>query len=190
MQAARGEIGLDQRAGGRDCELPDGERRFAAFGVVAIRLAPGSTRRGVHLHIEGVCISLLGSTQPGSIARYISRALRGGRGDDGLIQRFGLLVWPGVSGEWAHIDRAPDKVARAAAQKVFDRLDRVDWRAIGARRDPGPDGDEEGLPYLRFDSEGYDRFVEWRSGRCTVEISIRRSRLISRNTASWCRGWR
>ncbi len=48
-------------------------------------------------HIEAACLSLLGSTQPGRIAEYMRRAVSGGAGDDGLIQRFGLLVWPDQS---------------------------------------------------------------------------------------------
>jgi hypothetical protein len=48
---------------------------------------------------------MLGSTQPGRISEYLLQAIRGGRGDDGLIQRFGLLVWPDISGEWKHVDR-------------------------------------------------------------------------------------
>jgi hypothetical protein len=45
-------------------------------------------------HIEATCLSLIGSTQPGRLAEYVRRAVSGGAGDDGLIQRFGLLVWP------------------------------------------------------------------------------------------------
>jgi putative DNA primase/helicase len=46
---------------------------------------------------------------------------------------------------------------------VFNRLDKLDWHAVGARRDRGPNGDEEGLPYLRFNIDAYDRFVDWRT---------------------------
>jgi hypothetical protein len=119
--------------------------------------------RGLHLSIEGICLSMLGSTQPGRIAQYLSSAVRGGRGDDGLIQRFGLLVWPEVSGEWQNVDRWPDKEARDSAFVVFDRLDKLDWRAIGAKRDMGAGGEEEGLPYLRFGSDGHDIFADWRA---------------------------
>jgi putative DNA primase/helicase len=119
--------------------------------------------RGLHLSIEGVCISMLGSTQPGHISQYLSRAIRGGRFDDGLIQRFGLMVWPDVSAEWKHVDRYPDREAKEAGLKVFERLDSLDWRAVDAKRDRGPDGDEEGLPYLRFGLDAYDLFVEWRT---------------------------
>jgi Protein of unknown function (DUF3987) len=48
-------------------------------------------------YIEAACLSLLGSTQPGRLAEYMLRAVAGGAGDDGLIQRFSLLVWPDQS---------------------------------------------------------------------------------------------
>jgi putative DNA primase/helicase len=118
--------------------------------------------RGFNLSIDRVCLSLLGSTQPGVISEYLSQAIRGGRRDDGLMQRFGLLVWPDTSGEWRHVDRWPDKGAQALSSEVFNRLDKLDWKEAGAQRDRGLDGDEDGLPYLRFNIEAYDLFVEWR----------------------------
>jgi putative DNA primase/helicase len=124
--------------------------------------------RGMNLHIDAVCLSILGSTQPGRIAEYVQHAVRGGKGDDGLVQRFGLLVWPDVDRRWTNVDREPDRDAGRAVHDVFHRLDRLDWRAIGAERDIGPDGDPDGLPYLRFDDKGQEIFNEWR-----VELEAR-----------------
>jgi hypothetical protein len=45
-------------------------------------------------YIEGACLSLLGSSQPGRVADYKRGALTGGAGDNGMVQRFGLLVYP------------------------------------------------------------------------------------------------
>jgi hypothetical protein len=117
--------------------------------------------RGFDLTIDGVCLSMLGSTQPGRISRYLARAIRGGPGDDGLIQRFGLLVWPDTPSDWQHLDRWPDRAAKTTARELFERFDALDWRAIGAKRDPGPDGDERGLPYLRFGIDAYDLHKDW-----------------------------
>lgn len=119
--------------------------------------------RGFNLTIPRVCLSILGSATPGRISEYLAQAIRGGRGDDGLIQRFGMLVWPDVPAEWRNVDRWPDKDARTASYQVFDRCDKLDWRSADAKRDRGPDGDEEGLPYLRFSIDAYDLFVEWRA---------------------------
>jgi putative DNA primase/helicase len=61
------------------------------------------------------------------------------------------------------IDRAPDPEARRIAYEIFERLDTLDWREVHAHRDRDRTGDEEGLPYLRFDGPGYERFIGWRT---------------------------
>lgn len=109
-------------------------------------------------HVDAACLSLLGSTQPGRIAEYIRRA-SGGAGDDGLIQRFGLLVWPDQSPEWRNVDRYPDSEARAAAFDVFQRLDTLDPDAIGCERDAF-----DTMPFIRFDNTAQGLFEEWRAG--------------------------
>ncbi|RMF43339.1 MAG: DUF3987 domain-containing protein, partial [Deltaproteobacteria bacterium] len=56
--------------------------------------------RGLNLHIPALCLSMLGSTQPGRLASYVRTVLDGGASDDGLLQRFGLLVWPDLPDRW------------------------------------------------------------------------------------------
>jgi putative DNA primase/helicase len=119
--------------------------------------------RGMNLHIPAVCLSLLGSTQPGRIADYIRQAVRGGSGDDGLIQRFGLLVWPDIGGDWHDVDRWPDGDAKREANRVFDYLDKLEPASIGARQETDHQGKSDGLPYLRFDTGGLELFLEWRT---------------------------
>jgi putative DNA primase/helicase len=46
------------------------------------------------IDIDAACVSMIGTIQPGRLAEYVSAAVRGGSGDDGLIQRFQLAVWP------------------------------------------------------------------------------------------------
>lgn len=110
------------------------------------------------VHIKACCISLLGSTQPGRLAAYLRSAVRGGAGDDGFAQRFGMLVWPDVSPDWKDVDRFPDGDGRRAVNLLFDRLDGLDPDAVGAERDPF---DPE-LPFLRFDGEALVEFRVWR----------------------------
>ena len=119
--------------------------------------------RGLHLHIEACCISLLGGTQPARLSGYVAQAVKGGAGDDGLIQRFGLMVWPDVSPDWQNVDRPPDADAKKKAYEVFDRLGKLDPFSIGAEQDVGFDGDPEGIPYLRFDPDALALFNEWRA---------------------------
>lgn len=107
--------------------------------------------------IPAVCLSVLGGIQPGPLGAYLS-AMAGGAGDDGLLQRFQLTVWPDVAGEWRDVDRWPDSQAKALAWGTFERLDRLDPQAIGAEQDK-PDV----IPFLRFDDAAQELFREWRS---------------------------
>ena len=130
--------------------------------------------RGLDLHVDATCLSMLGGTQPGRISQFLVHVRRGGRGDDGLIQRFGLMVWPDVAEIWTNIDRKPDREARDAAFYAFKVLDELDWRAIRGKRDLGPTGDAEGVPYLRLSEDANTLFVDWRT---ELERRLRQDRL-------------
>jgi len=119
--------------------------------------------RGLNLHIPALCISLLGGTQPGRLSEYISQAVKGGSADDGLIQRFGLLIWPDLNGTWANVDRYPDTEAKNTAFRVFDELDRMNPLDIGAEQDTDYNRQPEGIPYLRFEPAALELFIEWRA---------------------------
>jgi putative DNA primase/helicase len=112
-----------------------------------------------HQHFEAVCISMLGSTQPGRLEEYIGRAVRGGAGDDGLIQRFGLLVWPETSGEWRNVDRLPDSKARQGVNALFERLSTLSLLTSEVELDPSGRG-----YFLRFDQPALEEFTAWREG--------------------------
>ena len=130
--------------------------------------------RGMNLHIPAVCLSLLGSTQPGRIAGYIRTAVKGGASDDGLIQRFGLLVWPDTGGDWHNVDRWPDSKAKREAHRVFEYLDRLDPAAVGTHQDTNRNGEPDALPFLRFDYGPLELFTDWRSG---LEAKLRSGEL-------------
>jgi putative DNA primase/helicase len=119
------------------------------------------------LDIAAAIVSVIGGIQPGPLTQYLTSATRHGAGDDGLMQRFQLAVWPDVSTEWKNVDRFPDDVARTMAHDVFFRLDGLNPSEIGATAD----GDEaDGIPYLRFSPEAQDAFDNWRG---TLERKIR-----------------
>lgn len=118
--------------------------------------------RGLNRHVEAVTISLIGSTQPGRLAAYIDAAHRGGAGDDGLIQRFGMLVWPDTADDWRNVDRWPDHQAQREAFAVFERLDRLEPEHIGAERDPDESAVSNKTPFLRFAPAALEAFTDWR----------------------------
>jgi putative DNA primase/helicase len=126
--------------------------------------------RGFNLHIDAVCLSLLGGTQPGRLSEYVRQAVKGGIADDGLMQRFGLTVWPDNGPPFKNVDRYPDTDKKNEAFKVFDYLDKIDLEAIGAQQDKDFNGEYEGIPYLRFDNDAHELFLEW---RIALENSLR-----------------
>ncbi len=46
------------------------------------------------IHVDACCMSMLGGIQPGRLRSYLADALHDGPSNDGLIQRFQLMVWP------------------------------------------------------------------------------------------------
>jgi putative DNA primase/helicase len=81
------------------------------------------------LDIESVCVSIIGCIQPSRLEPYLSGAIKGGSGDDGMLQRFQLAVWPNLTA-WRAVDRWPDTDAKNAAFDVVNRLS--DWDGFPA----------------------------------------------------------
>ncbi|MGH8291156.1 MAG: YfjI family protein [Steroidobacteraceae bacterium] len=104
------------------------------------------------LHIAGVCLSILGSIQPGPLSDIV-RGLRGA-GDDGLLQRFQLAVWPDLSPDWRNVDRPPDRDAQEEVQAIVERLERM--------VDGIPSIDAGSIPVFRFSDEAQALFDRWR----------------------------
>jgi putative DNA primase/helicase len=110
------------------------------------------------VHIPRVCLAMIGGIQPGRIQEYVRGAVKGGSADDGLLQRFGLAVWPDIVSEFIHVDQQPDTLAKQTALGVFDRL-------AGLQ----PANDTEPVVW-RFDDAAQALFVEW---LVTFEVEIR-----------------
>lgn len=111
-----------------------------------------------NVRIDGFCLSVLGTIQPGPLGTYLGEALRGGTGDDGLMQRFQMAVWPDDPGAWQVVDRWPDSDAKNAAYAVYQRFDELPASTIGEL--PGT-FDSNTTPFLRFDPAAQDRFYAW-----------------------------
>ena len=107
--------------------------------------------------IEAACVSVLGGIQPGPLEAYLSGALGTGTGDDGLLQRFQLLVWPDPPSAWRNVDRHPDADAKQAVLSIVARLDEIDPQALGATQYEG-----DSIPWVRFAGDAQDLFDDWR----------------------------
>ena len=112
--------------------------------------------RGKGLHIPALCISIIGGIQPGVLAQYVRQATGGGAGADGLLQRFGLMVYPDIAPGCSYVDRYPDSPAREAVNMVAEKLDNLNPAEIGAEVNL-----YGGVPFLRFDDTAQAIFAEW-----------------------------
>jgi Protein of unknown function (DUF3987) len=98
------------------------------------------------IHVEHCCGSLFGGIQPGRFRAYLSDALRDGPANDGLIQRFQLLVWPDAKKDWSYRDRPPDARAMQMAERVYRRITEMN---------------PESPLRLNFASDAQGLFIEW-----------------------------
>ena len=147
-----GTLGYRDEIHGLLCSMDrQGQEGSRAFYLQAYDGNQGYTvdriMRGTH-HIPRVCLAMLGGIQPGKVQSYVRDAVAGGAGDDGLLQRFGLTVWPDVTRDFVYVDRWPDTPAKQIAWSVFDRLN-----------DLQPVGDEPGE--WRFSAAAQVLFVQW-----------------------------
>jgi hypothetical protein len=107
------------------------------------------------LKIDCVTVSIFGGIQPGPLASYLRGALGYGEGDDGLMQRFQMMVYPDLPAEWRNVDRWPETEAKNRAFEVFRRLSEINPQDVGAEMD------EEGRAFLRFADDAQELFAEW-----------------------------
>jgi len=91
-------------------------------------------------------MSMLGGIQPGRLRSYLVDALSDGPSNDGLIQRFQLLVWPDTPADWEYVDRKPDPASEELASEVYRKLVKLD---------------SENPLRFRFEPEAQQLFVEW-----------------------------
>jgi hypothetical protein len=100
----------------------EGERAFflqawnGDSGFTVDRIGRGS------IYVPAVCVSLLGNIQPARLRSYLADAIEGGPTDDGLFQRFQILVWPDPPHKWHLVDRPANEIALQAAEQIFSVL--------------------------------------------------------------------
>jgi putative DNA primase/helicase len=111
------------------------------------------------IKIESTTLSIIGGIQPAKFAPYVANAVKMNSGDDGLIQRFQLAVYPDDGGnDWTSI-RLTDRYADAQAKNMaFCLIEKLD--AMPERRVKDEFGQEQ-IVGLRFTAEAQSRFYDW-----------------------------
>jgi hypothetical protein len=105
-----------------------------------------------HVVCDNMCVSILGGTQPDKVRGYLYQARQE---NDGLLQRFQLLVYPDTPPYAGMIDEYPNAAARDTAFALFDTLARADF-ALLAETDPYGK-----IPHLRFADAAQTLFAGW-----------------------------
>ncbi|EJF77303.1 hypothetical protein ME7_00537 [Bartonella birtlesii LL-WM9] len=100
------------------------------------------------IFIPHVTLSIIGGIQPSRIIPLI-QAMHHGINDDGLLQRFQMLVWPDENQEWKLIDRPPNQEGWQKYEGVF--------RSFRDKRLGSP----EHPLIMRFMPKAQEKFYEW-----------------------------
>ena len=104
---------------------------------------------------SNLCESVFGGIQPSKLISYLSAAVKNIE-NDGLIQRFQVLVYPDEPQDWQLIDQYPDHEAKNRAFAVFERLAEMDFCANGATLEEG-----EKAPHFHFAPDAQGFFYDW-----------------------------
>jgi putative DNA primase/helicase len=105
-----------------DREENCGERAFALTcwngdtSITLDRIGRGS------VHVPHCCLSTLGGITPDRLRSYLAQAPHTSVTSDGLLQRFGLAVWPEIAADWTYTDKLPNAEAQQKAISVFKRI--------------------------------------------------------------------
>ena len=109
------------------------------------RIGRGSIR------ISNVCLSVFGNITPETLSFYVSQANANGKGDDGFLQRFQVMVWPDSESQFINIDRKPNYIEKNRVLQIFKKL---------SGEIPAPKNDK-GVPFLKFSNEAQLLFDNW-----------------------------
>lgn len=106
--------------------------------------------------LDRYCLSVFGGFQPDRVKTYVKFSQRGSSKNDGLLQRFQLLVWPDPVVNLSLVDRVPNQAAvKKYNQAVITLPDRTNGAISGATRLPN------GSQLLHFTPNAQQLFNKW-----------------------------
>jgi putative DNA primase/helicase len=102
------------------------------------------------LHVPALCLSIFGGIQPGKLQAYVEKTIQCSADDDGLLQRFQLLIYPELSPTWSNVDRNPNLAARERVFEIFNYIDSAPTHESGQ------------ITAVRFSEAAQEAFNVWR----------------------------
>lgn len=107
------------------------------------------------IYSPNLCVSIFGGIQPSKLIVYLSDAVNNQK-NDGLIQRFQLLVYPDASAAWEYVDQYPNQAEKNRAFLVIEKLAAMDFNAYGATLEKF-----EKIPCFHFAGDAQAFFISW-----------------------------
>ena len=95
------------------------------------------------IFIAHLCLSIIGSLQPGKLDEFVAEALKV---DDGFAARFQLLIMPDLPTDFEYVEDEPDPDAKVRIMAIHDAV--LEW-------------DPEYPREFRFDELAQDAFESW-----------------------------
>lgn len=108
--------------------------------------------------IRGMRVAILGGIQPARLKSYIHDVISNSSDNDGLIQRFQMLVYPEARKKWEPVDRHPLVHEQKKVEAIFSSLADLNIPDLDCVAIP-----DDTVPFLRFDEAGqktYDRWIK------------------------------
>lgn len=106
------------------------------------------------LHIPALTISVFGGIQPGKLRRLSDEAIDGGAGDDGMMQRFQVLIAPDALPAWSQPTGWGDVAAKERADATYAALD--------AMTPDDAEASPADIPFLRYSEAAQTVADLWR----------------------------
>jgi putative DNA primase/helicase len=134
-------------------ETWDGSSSFSVH-----RIGRGDTQ------IENMCLSIIGGIQPEPLEQYFYKTLSAGTGDDGLLSRFQLLIYPECR-KPTYVDCHPNLDALKTVIEIFKMVYETSFSSSGFLQD------DDGPPFIRFDNDAQNFFKSWFESNCELTSS-------------------
>jgi hypothetical protein len=109
-----------------------------------------------HVRAENVNLSLLGTIQPNVLRQIVYDSVSGGVGDDGLVARFQLAVYPDPIRQYVKVDRHPDLQSMLHYEALIRKFVTLDPASVGASFTT------DGIAFLPFDPAAQSVYDNWR----------------------------
>lgn len=117
------------------------------------------------IHVDNICASIFGCTQPDKMTGYIQKNIFSLE-NDGLVQRFNLLIYPDALKEWQYVDQPPHQDAKKAYHDLARKIAQDDFFDSIYFDDDILSG-EPSIQIVKdkrcfsYDDEAQDIFIEW-----------------------------